>query len=141
MRGRGAAGTGRPSPVTTTGQSAERGSAGLAVSSALRKRFHAALARAGVRRVRFHDLRHSFGTAMAATGTPMRALMAMKGHASMQTTLRYADYSPDPSGGGVWAARAFGDERRGTERGTELSEHRGDPRGLRTALQRRFRLT
>jgi hypothetical protein len=32
----------------------------------------------------------------------------------MQTTLRYADYSPDPSGGAVWAERAFGDEDRDT---------------------------
>ena len=46
---------------------------------------------------------------MVAAGTPMRALMALMGHASMQTTLRYADYSPDPSGGAVWARRAFGE--------------------------------
>lgn len=62
-----------------------------------------------MRRVRFHDLRHSYGTAMVAAGTPMRALMALMGHASMQTTLRYADYSPEPSGGAVWAQRAFGE--------------------------------
>ncbi len=91
-------------------------------SSAMRRRFHAALARAGVRRVRFHDLRHSFGTAMAAAGCPMRALMAMMGHASMQTTLRYADYAPDPTGGAVWAQRAFGEALQGTLRGTQLSE-------------------
>ncbi len=92
-------------------------------SSAMRRRFHAALTRAGVRRVRFHDLRHSFGTAMAAAGCPMRALMHMMGHASMATTLRYADYSADPTGGAVWAQRAFGEESRGTVRGTELTAH------------------
>ncbi len=91
-------------------------------SSAMRRRFHAALARAGVRRVRFHDLRHSFGTAMAAAGCPMRALMAMMGHASMQTTLRYADYAPDPTGGAVWARKAFGDTGQGTLQGTYLTE-------------------
>ncbi len=91
-------------------------------SSALRRRFHAALARAGVRRVRFHDLRHSFGTSMAAAGCPMRALMQMMGHASMATTLRYADYSADPTGGAVWARKAFDTPRQGTVQGTELTE-------------------
>ncbi len=91
-------------------------------SSALRKRFHSALARADVRRVRFHDLRHSFGTSMAAAGCPMRALMQMLGHATITTTLRYADYSPDPSGGAVWARRAFGEESHGTVHGTDLTE-------------------
>ncbi len=91
-------------------------------SSALRRRFFAALARAGVRRVRFHDLRHSFGTSMAAAGCPIRALMEMMGHASMQTTLRYAAYAPDPTGGAMWAQRAFGEEPRGTVRGTQLTE-------------------
>ncbi len=92
-------------------------------SSAMRRRFHAALARAAVRRVRFHDLRHSFGTAMAAAGCPIRALMAMMGHATMATTLRYAAYAPDPTGGAVWAQRAFGEESRGTVQGTELTAH------------------
>jgi integrase len=44
---------------------------------------------------RFHDLRHTFGTAMAAAGVPMRTLMAMMGHEDMQTTLIYADYAPN----------------------------------------------
>jgi integrase len=88
--------------------------------SKLRKRFRAALERAEVRRVRLHDLRHSFGTAMAAAGTPMRALMEYMGHATIQTTLIYADYSPDPSGGVEHANRAFA--VRGSTRGSKVSE-------------------
>jgi integrase len=42
--------------------------------SKLLKRFKAALRRADVRAVRFHDLRHTFGTRMAAQGMPMRVL-------------------------------------------------------------------
>jgi integrase len=42
--------------------------------SRLLKRFKVALRRAGVREIRFHDLRHTFGTRMAAAGVPMRTL-------------------------------------------------------------------
>jgi hypothetical protein len=42
--------------------------------SQLLKRFKRALERAGVRPLRFHDLRHTSGTRMAAAGVPMRAL-------------------------------------------------------------------
>ncbi|HMM49039.1 MAG TPA: tyrosine-type recombinase/integrase [Miltoncostaeaceae bacterium] len=75
--------------------------------TALRRRFADALKRAGLRQVRFHDLRHTYGTAMAAAGAPMRSLMQWMGHATMQTTMIYADYSPDPTAGAAWAARAF----------------------------------
>ena len=60
----------------------------------LLKRFKKALARAGVREVRFHDLRHTFGTRLAAQGVPMRALQEMMGHRDFKTTLIYADYAP-----------------------------------------------
>ena len=77
-------------------------------ASRMRKRFHAALQQAGVRRVRFHDLRHTFGTRMAAAGAPLRAIQEWMGHADYQTTLVYADYAPDPTHGTAWAQRAFG---------------------------------
>jgi integrase len=62
--------------------------------AALLRAFQRALARAGVRRVRFHDLRHTFGTRMAAAGVPMRSLQEWMGHRDLRTTLIYADYSP-----------------------------------------------
>ncbi len=43
---------------------------------------------------RFHDLRHTFGTAMAAAGVPMRTLQEWMGHRDIETTQRYADYAP-----------------------------------------------
>src|SRR4029077_383219 len=58
------------------------------------KRFKRALARAGVRDVRFHDLRHTFGTRMAAAGVPMRTLQEWMGHRDFKITLIYADYAP-----------------------------------------------
>jgi integrase len=62
--------------------------------SKLLKRYKAALRRAGVRDVRFHDLRHTFGTRMAAAGVPMRTLQEWMGHRDFATTLIYADYAP-----------------------------------------------
>jgi len=74
--------------------------------SKLLKRFKAALERAGVRPVRFHDLRHTFGTRMAAQGVPMRALQEMMGHRDFKTTLIYADYAPSAREA-EWVEAAF----------------------------------
>jgi integrase len=63
-------------------------------ASKLRKRFKATLAVAGVRPVRFHDLRHTFGTQAAASGVPLRTLQEWMGHRDYKTTLIYADYAP-----------------------------------------------
>ena len=63
-------------------------------ASKLRKRFKAALKRAKVRQVRFHDLRHTFGTQAAAAGVPLRTLQEWMGHRDYKTTLIYADYAP-----------------------------------------------
>ncbi|UTI66283.1 site-specific integrase [Paraconexibacter antarcticus] len=63
-------------------------------TSKLRKRFKDALTTAGVRQVRFHDLRHTFGTQAAAAGVPLRTLQEWMGHRDYKTTLIYADYAP-----------------------------------------------
>jgi integrase len=58
------------------------------------KRFKRTLKRAGVREVRFHDLRHTFGTQCAAAGVPLRTLQAWMGHADVKTTMVYTHYAP-----------------------------------------------
>ena len=63
-------------------------------ASKVRKRFKAAIAAAGVRPVRFHDLRHTFGTQAAAAGVPLRTLQEWMGHRDYKTTLIYAEYAP-----------------------------------------------
>ena len=63
-------------------------------ASKMRKRYKEALKEAGVRAVRFHDLRHTFGTHCAAAGVPMRTLQEWMGHAQLSTTEIYADYAP-----------------------------------------------
>jgi len=62
--------------------------------SKLTRRFASAIQRAGVRRVTFHELRHTFGTRMAAAGVPIRTIQQWMGHADMKTTQIYAHYSP-----------------------------------------------
>jgi integrase len=57
--------------------------------------FTADLGRADVRRIVFHDLRHTFGTTMASAGVPLRTLQAWMGHADASTTQIYAHYAPD----------------------------------------------
>ena len=64
----------------------------------------------------FHCLRHSYGTALAAQGVPMRTLQEWMGHRDIQTTQRYADYCPNPGERTVVEA-AFA---RGTNSGTNL---------------------
>ena len=91
--------------------------------SALVRRYKKALRAAGVREVRFNDLRHTFGTQMAAAGVPLRTLQEWMGHRDFKTTLIYADYAPAAHETEM-AERAFA---RGTNRGTELSETAGAP--------------
>jgi len=74
--------------------------------SRLLKRFKAALKRAQVREVRFHDLRHTFGTRMAGAGVPMRTLQEWMGHRDIKTTLIYADYAPSEHEA-AWVEQAF----------------------------------
>jgi integrase len=59
----------------------------------LRRRFHAALDRAGLRRLRLHDLRHTFGT-LAVQVWPLSDVRGYMGHADIATTMIYAHHVP-----------------------------------------------
>jgi integrase len=61
--------------------------------SALRRRYDRALKRAGLRSLRFHDLRHTFGTRMIARAD-IRRVQEWMGHAAIQTTMKYLHYAP-----------------------------------------------
>lgn len=70
-----------------TGEPLQRG--------ALMRRYRRALKAAKLdHTLRFHDLRHTFGTRMAASGVSMRTLQEYMGHRDIQTTQIYADYAP-----------------------------------------------
>lgn len=52
-------------------------------------RLSTAVEKAGLDGLRFHDLRHTGATLAAATGAPLRVLMARLGHATPAAALRY----------------------------------------------------
>ncbi|MBV9799150.1 MAG: site-specific integrase [Solirubrobacterales bacterium] len=68
-------------------------SGGYLDGSALRRRYDAALKRAGLRRLRFHDLRHTFGTRMIGMAD-IRRVQEWMGYANIQTTMKYLHYAP-----------------------------------------------
>ncbi len=97
--------------------------------SALAIRFKQALTDAEARQIRFHDLRHTFGTTMASAGVSMQALQEWLGHRDSRTTDIYADYRPRPADAALVQA-AFAPEipavesrtrTQGTIQGTKLT--------------------
>lgn len=78
------------------------------VHASIGNRFKKALRAAGVREIHFNDLRHTFGTRMAAAGVPMRTPQAWMGHRDFRTTLitdQAAAASREPSIKGRGARR------------------------------------
>lgn len=63
------------------------------VYKSLSERYKAALETAGLRRLRFHDLRHTFGTHAIRHADP-REVMEWMGHADLATTQKYLAYKP-----------------------------------------------
>jgi len=82
-------------------------------ASALRRRYIAALKRAGLRELRFHDLRHTFGTRMIAKAD-IRRVQEWMGHADVQTTMKYLHYVPRAEDAQL-VAEAFRTAEPGTE--------------------------
>jgi integrase len=78
-------------------------------SSKALKRFKLALRQAMIRPLRFHDLRHTFGTRMAAAGVPLRTLQEWMGHRDIKTTMIYADYQASEQEREL-VERAFGEQ-------------------------------
>jgi integrase len=62
----------------------------------VKRDFWPLLRQAGLRRIRFHDLRHTFATLLIAQGESPKYIQAQLGHASIQVTMdRYGHLLPD----------------------------------------------
>jgi hypothetical protein len=79
-------------------------------SDLLRTGLHAALRRAKLRQVRFHDLRHSFASNLLGAGTDIVTVSKALGHANVHITLTtYAHAIPrERQGAGDALARLMG---------------------------------
>jgi integrase len=112
--------------------------------SALRRRYKTARDNAGLRPMRFHDLRHTFGTHAIRTADP-RELQEWMGHTDFSTTEIYLSYKPRAD-----AARRLGDafaqgrapaSGRARTRKKSSESRRGRaarrPRGAPSSLRRR----
>ena len=91
--------------------------------SALRRRYKASLAATGLRSLRFHDLRHTFGTRMIAKAD-VRRVQEWMGHADIQTTMKYLHYAPRADDARLVAA-AFATEDLAENAGDDLGRLRG----------------
>ena len=68
---------------------------GMPIKNPTGHQWKAAMKKAGIEGIRWHDLRHSWATYHAMAGTPLVIIMKLGGWNSYQSVLRYAKYLPE----------------------------------------------
>lgn len=63
--------------------------------NSIKTAFNKAVKRAGIKDLRFHDLRHDFASQLTMKGVGQFAVMELMGHSSTAMTKRYAHLSPE----------------------------------------------
>lgn len=61
----------------------------------VQKSFESAVRRSGVRRRRFHDLRHTFATRLVLRGVDLKTVKELMGHSTILMTARYSHPTPE----------------------------------------------
>lgn len=64
--------------------------------------------KAGITNLRFHDLRHTFGTRAIDNGAPLSAVQKIMGHKTIQTTMQYVHATDEGKRRAVQAVEAAG---------------------------------
>jgi integrase len=59
----------------------------------------AAQRKGGLRRIKWHELRHSFASILTTGGAPLRIVQSLLGHSTIRMTERYAHLAPGESAG------------------------------------------
>ena len=59
------------------------------------RHLHRICRKAGLRKIGWHVLRHTFASHLAMHGVPLRGIQELLGHASITMTMKYAHLSPD----------------------------------------------
>jgi len=61
----------------------------------VRTAFENACNHAGIKNLRFHDLRHTFATRLVLAGVDLATVSKLLGHSTIQMTMRYAHPTPE----------------------------------------------
>ncbi len=88
-------------------------------ASALRRRYRKAQASAGLAPLRWHDLRHSYGSLLAAAGVDLVKIKSAMGHSNIATTERYLHARPASEQAAEFT-RAFAPSASGAETTAEV---------------------
>ncbi len=64
-------------------------------SNFAKRSFEPLITKADVRRIRFHDLRHTFGSHLAMHGVPIIKIKELMGHADIKVTMGYMHLAPN----------------------------------------------
>jgi integrase len=68
---------------------------GINPYGSIKKGFHAAIRRAGIPHLRFHDLRHTFATRLVSNGVDLATVKELLGHSTITMTMRYTHPTPE----------------------------------------------
>ena len=74
----------------------------------VRAAFNAARQKAGLKDVRFHDLRHTFASRLVQGGVPLYDVMHLLGHKSLDMVQRYSHLAPDYQKGAIQVLNRLG---------------------------------
>jgi integrase len=90
----------------------------------IKRTFHTALRRAGIKDFTFHDLRHTFASQLVMKGADITTVKELLGHKTLAMTLRYAHLAPEHK------AKAVGLLDKAQQKRTAQLLHIGSTNGL-----------